>query len=228
MGENHDKNLEKQQKNEASQRQNRLVLSRTMVLLLCVTLLFVPLVYHLFHLMVVEHDKYEKEAIINQTARTKLDASRGTIYDCNMNILASSYSVETVYLNPVEIKNYDQNIDLIASGLSRILSVEEDFVRQQAENTKYYYRIIKKKISAELSQQVRDFINAHEIVGIHLEPAEKRYYPYATLGAQILGFLSDDDVGTEGLEYYYNKLLTGTAGSIITIVCGYERRQADL
>lgn len=200
-----------------SQRQNRLVLTRTMVLLfLCGILLFLPLVGYLFNLMVLDHDLLRQEAIANQTAKTQISASRGNIYDRNMNILASSYSVETVYLNPVAIQNYDQDIDLIASGLSRILDVKEDFVRQQAENTKYYYRIIKKKISAELSQAVRDFINEHDIIGIHLEPAEQRYYPYTTLGAQIMGFVAEDDKGTEGLEFYYNKELTGTAGSIIT------------
>jgi len=212
-----DKNETFDRKKQASQAQNRLVLTRTLVLmLLCGVFLFVLLICYLFNIMVLDHDRYEQQAITNQTAKTTLSASRGNIYDRNMNILASSYSVETVYLNPVAIKNANSDIDLIASGLSRILDVEEDFVRQQAQNTKYYYRIVKKKISAELSQQVRDFINEHDIVGIHLEPAQQRYYPYTSLAAQVMGFLSEDDIGTEGLEFYYNTQLTGTAGSIIT------------
>lgn len=210
-------NDEKGRRKQAHEQQNRLVLTRTMVLmLLCGVILFVPLICYLFNIMVLNHDKYQQQAITNQTAKTTLSAKRGNIYDRNMNILASSYSVETVYLNPVAIKNANSDIALIASGLSRILDVEESFVRQQAENTKYYYRIVKKKISAELSQQVRDFIKEHDIVGIHLEPAQQRYYPYTSLAAQVMGFLSDDDIGSEGLEFYYNTQLTGTAGSIIT------------
>lgn len=217
MQENGGENRKKQQKEERAMQMNRTVQGRTLLLmLLCGVGLFAVLVWYLFGLMVLEHDKYEREAIVNQTARTKLSASRGNIYDRNMNVMAATYSVETVYLNPVEIRDNNQDVSLIASGLSQILEVEEDFVRQQAENTKYYYRIVKKKIDPELSQAVREFINRNKIVGIHLEPAEKRYYPYTSLAAQVVGFLSDDDVGTEGLEFYYNTELTGTAGSIIT------------
>jgi len=217
MQENSGEKRRREQKAARAMQMTRTVQGRTLLLmLLCGVGLFALLVWYLFGLMVLEHDKYEREAIVNQTARTNLSARRGNIYDRNMNVLAATYSVETVYLNPVEIRDNEQDISLIASGLSRILDVEEDFVRQQAENTKYYYRIVKKKISAELSQAVREFINSNEIVGIHLEPAEKRYYPYSSLAAQVVGFLSDDDVGTEGLEFYYNTDLTGTAGSIIT------------
>lgn len=212
-----DKHERNSGRNHAHQEQNRLVLGRTMVLmLLCGVLLFVPLLCYLFNIMVLDHDRYEQEAIRNQTAQMSLSASRGNIYDRNMNILASSYSVENVILNPVNIKTSGADVDLIASGLSRILGVSEDFVRQQALDSKYYYRVVKRKISAELSQQVRDFINEHDLSGIELEPAQQRYYPYTSLAAQVMGFLTADDVGSEGLEFYYNTQLTGTAGSIIT------------
>jgi len=217
MDETTRRNQENRKRSNSAMRLNRTILGRTLILsVLCVAVLFVPLVCYLFGIMVLDHDEYEKKAINNQTAYTQVDASRGNIYDRNMNILAATYSVENVYLNPVEIEATDQDVSLIASGLSRILDVEEDFVRQQATNTKYYYRLVSKKIPAELSQDVRDFINEYDISGIYLEPAEKRYYPYTALAAQVLGFLSDDDKGQEGLEYYYNTQLTGTPGGIIT------------
>jgi hypothetical protein len=180
-------------------------------------LLFLPLVGYLFNLMVLDHDLLRQEAIANQTAKTQISASRGNIYDRNMNILASSYSVETVYLNPVAIQNYDQDIDLIASGLSRILDVKEDFVRQQAENTKYYYRIIKKKISAELSQEVRDFINEHDIIGIHLEPALRNLCQrgvnevFCEGGGQLAAALLEQGLVDELILIYAPKVLGDTA-----------------
>ena len=43
-----------------------------------------------------------------------------------------------------------------------------------------------------------------------------RYYPYGTLAAQLLGFTNTENVGSEGLESYYNSYLEGTAGAVIT------------
>lgn len=209
--------------NTRSQKLNRQVLSRTMILmLLCGVLVFVPVSVKLFNLMVVRHDEYEQKAIRNQTKTTQLTASRGDIYDRNMNIMASSYSVENVTVNPIQIKaaaereEKPQDPDIIVEGLARILDVEEDFVEEQIGYTQYGYRMIKRKISAEKAAELRQFLNENNIEGVDLEPAEQRYYPYSSLAAQVMGFLSGDDVGAEGLEYYYDEALTGHTGKIIT------------
>ena len=197
-------------------RSNRPLLSRTFILLVvCGILVFIPLVVTLCKLMIGQHDYYESLAIESQTRSTRVTASRGTIYDRNMNILSTSATVETVFIDPNAIQSHDQDVDLIASGLSRILDVTEDFVREQAKDTKMYYKIIRKRIPEELADEVRDFINENDLVGIYLEPDSQRYYPYSSLAAQVLGFVNADNVGAEGLEAYYNSVLEGTAGEII-------------
>ena len=213
----------KSAKDQRTQKLNRQVLSRTMVLmLLCGVLVFIPVALRLFHLMVLQHDEYEKKAIRNQTKTTQLTASRGDIYDRNMNIMASSYSVENVTVNPIQIKaaaereENPQDPDVIVRGLSKILEVEEEFVEEQIGYTQYGYRMIKRKIPVEKAAELREFITENKIEGVDLEPAEKRYYPYSSLAAQVMGFLSGDDVGSEGLEYYYDGELTGNTGKIIT------------
>ena len=65
-----------------------------------------------------------------------------------------------------------------------ILGVEPDFVRMQAADTKYRYKAIERKISEELADEVRTFINDNKIKGVYLETDAKRYYPYSSLGAQ--------------------------------------------
>ena len=103
-------------------------------------MLFIPLIFTLYRLMIVEHDKYEELAINNQTRYTNLTASRGVIYDRNMNVLASSKTVETVFIDPNEIaqemaKPENSNLlDHIARGLSEILDVSTDFVYKQASD----------------------------------------------------------------------------------------------
>lgn len=209
-------------------RASRTILTRIWILLgFFGVALFLTLAGRLYKLMIVDHDYYEELAINNQTRYTKLTASRGEIYDRNMNILAGSTTVETVFIDPNEIaeemktpENSDL-LDRIAVGLSGILDVTEDFVRQQAADKAYRYKIIQKKISEELADEVRAFINDGNIKGVYLETDSKRYYPYSSLGAQLLGFVSDDNVGTEGLEAYYNSYLEGTAGKVVTTKGNY-------
>ena len=212
--------LFKQKKNTSgdfSERANRTILSRTLGLMVCGVILFIPLVATLFQLMIVDHDQYEEMAITNQTRSTSLSADRGVIYDRNMNILATPVAVENVFIDPNEIETKEQDLQLIATGLSEILDVEESFVYEQAADTTKRYKVIRKKIDADLAQEVRDFINENDLSGIYLEPDTKRAYPYGTLCAQVLGFVrQDDNVGIEGLEAYYDSYLQGTAGEIIT------------
>ncbi len=218
----------------ARERANRTILQRTMILmLLCGVVLFLPLIGTLYQIMVVDHDFYEEKAIANQTRSTTLSASRGMVYDRNMNILASSATVETIFLDPNaiarEIKEQEQNrqegkpynsavnMDYIARSLAEILDVEADFVKEQAADTAYYYKVIKRKVPEETAQKVRDFINENDLTGlINLEMDAQRYYPYGALAGQVMGFVRSDNVGSEGLEAFYDDTLTGNAGAVIT------------
>lgn len=197
-------------------RSNRALLSRTFILLVvCGILVFIPLAVTLYNLMIVNHDYYESLALNNQTRTTSVTASRGTIYDRNMNVLSMSATVENVFIDPNGIETHDQDLGLIASGLSRILGVEESFVREQAADTSMYYKVIAKKVSVEVGDEVRTFVNENKIKGVYLEPDSQRYYPYGTLASQVIGFVNADSTGAEGLEAYYNSILEGTAGEII-------------
>ena len=214
---------QKQANREQNQRANRTILRRTLVLMvLCGIVAFVPLIGTLYHLMITEHDYYNEKAIKNQTRSTNLTATRGVIYDANMNVLASSSTVETVFIDPNEIAEQMKQpensnlLDQIARGLGEILDVEPSFVYEQAADKQYRYKVIKRKISEELADEVRAFISENSITGVYLETDLKRYYPNSSLAAQALGFVSSDNNGSEGLEAYYNEKLSGTAGKVVT------------
>ena len=214
---------QKQANREQNQRANRTILRRTLVLMvLCGIVAFVPLIGTLYHLMITEHDYYNEKAIKNQTRSTNLTATRGVIYDANMNVLASSSTVETVFIDPNEIAEQMKQpensnlLDQIARGLGDILDVEPSFVYEQAADKQYRYKVIKRKISEELADEVRAFISENSITGVYLETDLKRYYPNSSLAAQALGFVSSDNNGSEGLEAYYNEELSGTAGKVVT------------
>ena len=229
------KAIPKKPKGTSSERTNRTILSRTVILMIvCGIVLFIPLIAVLYNLMIVDHAMYEEMAIQNQTRNMVLTADRGVIYDRNMNIMASSSTVETIFLDPNAIAlaekeeeekrldgdedyNPDRSAVYIAKGLSEILDVDAEFIREQAADTAYYYKIVKRKVPEETAQKVRSFINDHDLSGlVNLEMDSQRYYPYGSLAGQIVGFVRTDNVGAEGLEAYYDAALTGTAGAIIT------------
>ena len=146
---------------EQSQRANRTILRRTLVLMVLFgVVVFIPLIVTLYNLMIRDHDYYEAQAIDNQTRYTSLSASRGQIFDRNMNVLASSKTVETVFIDPNEIaqemtKPENSNLlDHIARGLSEILDVSTDFVYKQAEDKAFRYKVIRRKIPEELADEL--------------------------------------------------------------------------
>ena len=213
---------------EQSQRANRTILRRTLVLMVLFgVVVFIPLIVTLYNLMIRDHDYYEAQAIDNQTRYTSLSASRGQIFDRNMNVLASSKTVETVFIDPNEIaqemtKPENSNLlDHIARRLSEILDVSTDFVYKQAEDKAFRYKVIRRKIPEELADEVRSFVSENEIKGVYLETDAQRYYPYSSLAAQVMGFVSTDNVGSEGLEAYYDSYLQGTAGKVVTTKGNY-------
>ena len=179
-------------------------------------LAFVPLSVRLYDLMVTNYDYYARLALRNQTRTTAITAERGVIYDRNMNILAASKTVETVYLDPHELKQSGADLDAISQELGQILGLDPAWIREQAGDLKKRYKQIAAGVEEDVAGRIRSYINAHTISGIHLEPNTKRYYPYGNLAAQVIGFTNASNQGSEGIEAAYNSYLEGSAGKVIT------------
>ena len=177
---------------------------------------FVPVGFRLYRLMVTEYDYYSSLALRNQTRTTKVSADRGNIYDRNMNILATSVSVENVYLDPHELKQSKADLEDIAQTLGEILDKDPQWILEQAGDLKKRYKQVGAKVSEETAAEIRAYINEHDISGIHLEPNSQRTYPYGTLAAQVIGFTNDSGTGSEGVEASYNSYLEGSTGKVIT------------
>ena len=201
---------------ESARRANRIIQSRTLLLLgVFGVLTFVLLFTKLYHWQITEHDDLQSVAVRQQTLRTTVDASRGTIYDRNGTILAMSASAETIFLSPKEIMENEQDQDLIANGLAEILDMDAEDILKKMEKTNSQYEELKKKADDELADKVREFINENDLKGIFLRPTSKRSYPKGTLASQVIGFANDNG-GAMGLEATYNDVLTGESGMVVT------------
>ena len=207
---------QKRRRPESARRANRIIQSRTLLLLgVFGVLTFVLLFTKLYHWQITKHEELQSIAVRQQTLRTTVDASRGTIYDRNGTILAMSASAETIFLSPKEIVENEQDQDLIANGLAEILDMDAGDILKKMEKTNSQYEELKKKADDELADKVREFINENDLKGISLRPTSKRSYPKGTLASQVIGFANDNG-GAMGLEATYNDVLTGESGMVVT------------
>ena len=179
-------------------------------------LAFLPIGVRLFQLMVTDYERYSSLALRNQTRSTSVTADRGTIYDRNMNILACSQSVENIYLDPHELKQSRADMTLVSTTLAQILQLDAQWILEQSKDITMRYKQIAAGVDEATASEVRGFINENSISGIHIEPGSKRYYPYGTLAAQVIGFTNASNTGSEGIEAAYNSYLEGSAGKVIT------------
>ena len=179
-------------------------------------LAFVPVLWRLYSLMVRQYDYYAALALRNQTRTTAVSARRGDIFDRNMNILATSVSVENVYLDPHELKQSKADIPALSRVLGEILEKDPAWIEQQAADIKKRYKQIGSLIPEETAARIRSYINDNDISGIHLEPASRRTYPFGSLAAQVIGFTNASGEGSEGVEAAYQSYLSGSKGKVIT------------
>ena len=201
---------------ESARRANRIIQTRTLLLLgVFGVLTFVLLFTKLYHWQITEHDELQSVAVRQQTLRTTVEASRGTIYDRNGTILAMSASAEDIFISPKEIIENDQDQNLIAGGLAEILNLDPADILKKMEKTNSQYEELKKKADDELADKVREFINENDLKGVFIRPTSKRTYPKGTLASQVIGFANENG-GAMGLEAAYNDELTGENGMVVT------------
>lgn len=179
--------------------------------------------FRLINIMVVHGEEYQGKASAQQLHDAYIAAERGNIYDANMNVLAKSATVWTVYVTPNDIAKLKeaerQTVkDLIAENLAEILGLEQDAVMAKLEKTSSYYVEIKKKVSEADADKVRQFIKDNSKYSlasyIGIDEATTRYYS-ENIAACVLGFVGDDNQGLSGLELTYEEELTGVAGRVV-------------
>ena len=173
-------------KSDAARRANQVIRGRTMLIMLLLGVAsFTVLFWKLYDLQINRHDELKAEAVSQQTDSMVISASRGTIYDKNGEIMAISYSTETVLLDPGGVQDFvesqEQKVQdaaeeaaekgapytapevldqaYMARGLSRILDVEEETILEHLEKTANRYWEVKKKVDQDVADEVRRFIN---------------------------------------------------------------------
>ena len=212
-------------KDESIRRANRVIQTRTFVLMLIMGIgMFFLLFFKLYNLQITRHEELQAKAVSQQTRSSVVTASRGAIYDASGNILAISSTAETIFLSPKEINdalNDEENPvawtkEVLAAALAKILDVSEEGILKKMARTDSMYEVLKFRVEEDIADQVRQYINDNKVKGVYLTTDAKRYYPYGDLAAQVIGFVGVDYTGLFGLEAEYDKELQGQSGLVVT------------
>ncbi|WP_303251383.1 penicillin-binding protein 2 [uncultured Senegalimassilia sp.] len=192
----------------------------------------------LVYLQVIVAGDYSAQAQAQRTSYLTIEPRRGTIYDRNGVVLATSVDATTIYVDPTEVTDVNMTAQLLADSLGGQVS---DYLEKVTANSTRY-SVIKRKadtsVGDDLQSRVTERVaeaqkqenarakDAGEQAqtvqsGIHFVTESRREYPNGQVAGQVMGACSigvDEDKNREyyygicGLEKQYNDVLSGTPG----------------
>lgn len=182
--------------------------------LICSTIIFLGLATRVGYIQFFEGEKLQQMAYLQQTLNRNINPKRGTIYDSSGKVeLATSSSVETITVNPVNILSSEK--EKVATELTQLFNLKyEDVLKKVSKKTAI--ETIAKKVDKNQSKELRLWMEANNITsGINIDEDTKRFYPYNNLASQIIGFCGSDNQGLAGIEAKYDNELKGEKGKIL-------------
>lgn len=180
--------------------------SRLSILLFIFIFIVLCLLARLVYLQVIKGPEFSQAAADSRTLSVNISPHRGTIYDRNGNVLATSVDAMTIYANPKEIEDVSSSAEAVASALG---GDADEYAELLKQDTTFVY--LKRKADMDAAEALK----SEGIVGIYYIEDTKRVYPYGKVAGQVLGFVNVDDEGVSGLELYYNDILKGTPGKLV-------------
>lgn len=187
-------------------------------------ILILLLVFRIFWLQFINGSSLKERAYKQITANRVLSPKRGTIYDSTGKALAVSSEVDTISINPslIAVKNDAEATNAlkekIAKALSDIFELDYNEVLVKVTSTNSV-ETIAKKVDIDKVSKLKQWMEDNKwSSGINIDKDNKRSYPYNNLASNLIGFCGSDNNGLAGIEYYWDKTLTGTPGRVTTSI----------
>ena len=142
----------------------------------------------------------------------KKTRERGAILDRNGKILAAATTLYNLSANKTLIGDINRLVNI----LSPILEISESELLDKIQDSKSNFLYLKKKLSENEKDILKDAIQEYELKGLRLEAIANRIYPENALASTLIGYLGDDGKGLAGIEYSMQNILSppeGTAGA---------------
>lgn len=231
---------ERTRRDERKERGSKQLIFRRTVFLMVVfgILSFGPLGWKLWDIAIVHHEEYQQRQLDQSTRDVEIKSGRGTIKDTNGNVLAMSATAYNLILSPLDLinsidKKSHQNADgtlneasytaaiqakrdLITEKVCEVLGLDRDAVSKRMERTWSQYEILKKNVEGDQAEELLAFVSEQKLgYSLIMTPTTKRYYPFSSVAAHIVGFVNDNG-GAYGVEAVYEEVLEGTSGRVVT------------
>jgi len=191
--------------------------SRLKILKYLIFLCFLLIIFRLFLIMFVEHEVYLEKAKIQQVKREDIIPKRGNIYDRRGRELAISLEKESLYIDPVMIKNQEA----INNILNNYLKVNYQQIVNDSNNKRFVW--VKRKMDDELVQKIKNM----KLEGVGFVAEHTRYYPKGNIASHVIGFVNIDEEGVEGLERLYDRYLKAQKSSKIVLRDASGKKLSD-
>ena len=176
-------------------------------------IIIVLLIGRIGYLQFIKGEELQTLAYEQQVQKRTINPKRGVIYDATGNyILAVSSTAYTITVNPTNIVKEEK--EKLSKALSNIFELDYDTVLKKVQKNSSI-ETITKKVEKSKADELRQWLIDNNIqTGVNIDEDSKRYYPYANLASQVIGFCGADNQGLDGVEAKYDDILSGTAGSI--------------
>lgn len=185
---------------------------RFKTILFLFTIVFGLIILRLFYWQVVKADELSSLGKTQYGGSITVEPIRGEIKTSDGFSIAANKITYLAYANPKEIKNKN----LTAIQISQELDVPIASVSAQISQDLFWVPI-KRGIDADLKKKLED----EKIAGLGFQQEFERYYPEASMAANLLGFVGKDESGNSkgyfGVEGYYDRLLRGKEGKAVQI-----------
>jgi penicillin-binding protein 2B len=218
---------------------------RSMVIGLFFTLLFLGLVSRMYYVQVVEASMLLQKAEKNWQNEVILAAKRGSIVDRKGKELAADGAAFTVAVSPKIIAEKKETIpnlsQEISKGLALILgpyagadvtTLENKIIgmttklKQNGKDFAVEVEVNQEgsKIDGDIKLKIDELISSIRLnhglgkksnIGLYTKEVNKRYYPFNSLAAQVLGYVNREGNPVGGLESSLDRVLKGTPGKLI-------------
>jgi cell division protein FtsI (penicillin-binding protein 3) len=167
-------------------------------------IVFIVLVGRLVSVQEFSHQHYASLSASQLTQTVAVPAVRGGVYDRNGEVLAETVVKQTVVGDPLLITHPAS----VADALAPVLGVPSDQLRTElSEHSGFVY------LAHRVSDAVAAKVTSLNLAGINLVPETQRVEPDGLLASPLVGTVNWEGEGASGLEYQYQSLLAGKAGS---------------
>jgi cell division protein FtsI (penicillin-binding protein 3) len=182
--------------------------SRAIVIGIFFSLFFAAIGAKAVYLQIHHGPRLSRKAADQYESSFKSTGKRGTIYDTRLAEMAVSIDVISIAAYPPRI----DDVRAVAKSLAKILKIDLKALQGRLSSKKKFVWV-KRRAAPKETLAVKNL----NIAGIDFITEHKRFYPNKTLAAQVLGFTNIDDIGLEGIEFYYDNYLQGASGSFTII-----------